>query len=513
MSKLCFADTALVDGVREREDGYLVTNARVGRVGVQAYRGYEVGRPDLKDVAVYRPPEQVFAIDAVQSLSNKPVTLLHPPESVKSTNWSKYAKGYSGDDVMRDGQYLRIPLMLADQAAIDAFKKHGIKELSIGYSTDLDWTPGVTEDGQSFDCRQTNIRANHIALVPTARGGSNLTFGDGGKVCPQCGARMSVKDSKYVCDCGMEMPMNDDDPDYMDDAAFSAEERRDLAKKGLAKPDGSYPIRNRSDLQHAIEAWGRGGSTRSDKDWIIKRAKALGAEADLPDDWKPSSTKDGFGRRLTTKGRTMTHTVLVDGSPIEVADELSKSVIERAMKVLRDAAEEAKAAKAKSDVEKAEEERKRTIGETDAKKAMDAKDGEIAALKQQLGDAAMTPAKLNALVVERAAVTDAAAKVIGSDKGLADMSNADIKRTAVVAKLSDAWKDAKAFSDDSVDGAFKALAAVPGTGAGVRKLADSIGFIQTSHSVNLDDARAERDKAYNQRVADIAWKPKNIAAS
>ena len=70
---------------------------------------------------------------------------------------------------------------------------------------------------------------------------------------------------------------------------YSDEERKKLAAEGKAKPDGSYPIENADDLGRAIKSWGRGGATQSDKDWIIKRAKALKLTDGLPADWDGST--------------------------------------------------------------------------------------------------------------------------------------------------------------------------------------------------------------------------------
>ena len=68
---------------------------------------------------------------------------------------------------------------------------------------------------------------------------------------------------------------------------FSTEERKELAKEGRAMPDGSFPIRNVQDLKDAVRSYGRASDDRQAqvKKFIIKRAKALGAEADLPEDW------------------------------------------------------------------------------------------------------------------------------------------------------------------------------------------------------------------------------------
>ena len=65
------------------------------------------------------------------------------------------------------------------------------------------------------------------------------------------------------------------------------EERKTLAKKGHALPDGSYPIRNESDLKAAIHSYGR--SKEEDrakvKKHIIKRAKQLDLKNLIPSNW------------------------------------------------------------------------------------------------------------------------------------------------------------------------------------------------------------------------------------
>lgn len=66
---------------------------------------------------------------------------------------------------------------------------------------------------------------------------------------------------------------------------FTAQQRRDLADKGHALPDGGFPIVNRSDLSNALRALGRASNKTAAKRHIIKRARALGAISMLPDDW------------------------------------------------------------------------------------------------------------------------------------------------------------------------------------------------------------------------------------
>lgn len=63
-------------------------------------------------------------------------------------------------------------------------------------------------------------------------------------------------------------------------------QRKQLGKMGIAMPDGSYYIRNSSDLENAIRAVGRGDSSHdSIRKHCIVRAKALNLENMIPDDW------------------------------------------------------------------------------------------------------------------------------------------------------------------------------------------------------------------------------------
>lgn len=172
-----FTDAVIVDGEpRETKDGYLVFDARTARTGIQLYRGSELGKEgqDAEKVyRVYRSEEEVFAADALRSFAFKPITNDHPPEPVTADNWKKYAKGIIGGEIARDGQFVKVPMCIMDREMIDAVKS-GKRELSAGYTCDLDWTAGVTPDGEEYDLKQMNIRANHSAGVGKARGGPSL---------------------------------------------------------------------------------------------------------------------------------------------------------------------------------------------------------------------------------------------------------------------------------------------------------------------------------------------------
>lgn len=66
---------------------------------------------------------------------------------------------------------------------------------------------------------------------------------------------------------------------------FSQEERDRLADEGKAMPDGSFPIVTREDLENAIQAIGRAKDPDAAKAHIKKRARALGLEELIPENW------------------------------------------------------------------------------------------------------------------------------------------------------------------------------------------------------------------------------------
>jgi hypothetical protein len=66
----------------------------------------------------------------------------------------------------------------------------------------------------------------------------------------------------------------------------NTEERKEMASKGEAMPDGAYPIGTRDELSKAIKAVGRGNAPGSSiRRHIMKRARALGATDLIPDTW------------------------------------------------------------------------------------------------------------------------------------------------------------------------------------------------------------------------------------
>ena len=76
---------------------------------------------------------------------------------------------------------------------------------------------------------------------------------------------------------------------------YSTEKRKEMAARGEARPDGSYPIADGEDVANAVDDFNRSSGSDADKAHIKARAKAVGAEDRLPDDWQDSSKAAGAG--------------------------------------------------------------------------------------------------------------------------------------------------------------------------------------------------------------------------
>lgn len=148
-------------------EGYLTGEAKVARIGVQAYQD---GTGGIR--REYRPPAEVFAADAIASFKNVPVTFSHPNERlVTSENAKRLGVGFVGENLRVDGDWLVMPITINDAETISQIEG-GIVELSAGYVSNVIDEAGEY-DGQVYDARQTQIRGNHVAIVQQARAGND----------------------------------------------------------------------------------------------------------------------------------------------------------------------------------------------------------------------------------------------------------------------------------------------------------------------------------------------------
>lgn len=199
-------DSVTVSGVRRTEDGYLVAEARVARTGIQDYLGTEIdpdnehGLRDKPIVRVYRPESAVFHADAMHSYAYRPMTNGHPGgDGVNSQNWKDVAIGQTGGEVVRDGQFVKVPLVLMDAKAIEDYES-GKRELSMGYGAEVVFQDGVSPEGEQYDCFLGPMKMNHLSLEHRARGGEHLRIGDHKPHTPKGGHDMADSLRKLLVD-------------------------------------------------------------------------------------------------------------------------------------------------------------------------------------------------------------------------------------------------------------------------------------------------------------------------
>lgn len=162
------------------DQGYLRVPGRVARTGLQKYTAGELQLTDRKPteiVNVYRPPEEVFSDESLKSYEDVDVTDGHPDSMVDARSFKDVAVGHTTDAAYADGDYVVADMIIKDQNAIDAVQK-GKASLSAGYEAEYHHEPGTTQDGESYEFVQRNIRINHVALVDQARAGREARLYD-----------------------------------------------------------------------------------------------------------------------------------------------------------------------------------------------------------------------------------------------------------------------------------------------------------------------------------------------
>lgn len=258
-------DTQRIARSFKRDNGHLLVPATLARTGVQTYRN-----PDGSLRRELRLPEEVFNEDAMASLELVPVTLEHPPEMLNAENTAKYAKGSVGENVQRDGRYVRGRIAVTDSAAIEAVEKGEAAELSVGYRCVLEHRPGVYE-GQAYDYVQRNIRANHVSLTRRARGGSDIRI------------HMDAAESVAPEDITLKIKINGVEFEVGDDlaAAINAERKdaKDTADKATARADSLKDELDKAKAEPRLDSAKVAESVKARRA-LERKAESVGTPAD-----------------------------------------------------------------------------------------------------------------------------------------------------------------------------------------------------------------------------------------
>lgn len=166
MTRVSRLDIGRLGQVERTPQGGIRVPAYLSRIGVQEYT-----RDDGTIQREYRPEEEVFSDASIQSAVDAVVTDFHQG-MVNPANYREVTVGHVSGLPMpaRDGDYLAAQMVILDAneiARIDAGER---VENSCGYDCTLDFTPGVTPNGEAYDCVQRGITINHVALLPRGFG-------------------------------------------------------------------------------------------------------------------------------------------------------------------------------------------------------------------------------------------------------------------------------------------------------------------------------------------------------
>jgi hypothetical protein len=166
--------------VRSETDGSLICRAVVCRSGYQDYRPQELGIEGYDLVPVYRPKEEVLSKKFLASLEGVTICDDHPNQFVTPENHSWVSHGFAvnaarGPDV--DGEAtIAMDLHLKNESMIRAVQG-GKSALSVGYTYTLE-----NEDGR---WTMRNLKANHLAVVNSARAGAVAQITDSNPSAPR----------------------------------------------------------------------------------------------------------------------------------------------------------------------------------------------------------------------------------------------------------------------------------------------------------------------------------------
>lgn len=279
----------------ETPEGYLICHdVPINRTGTQEYTAGEMqidGDPE-RIITVNRYPEDVFDAAALASFEGKDVTAGHPPENLTPENHAAYSKGHV-ENVRRAGDQTIADLHIKDATLISDIKNGIIREVSCGYV--CNWEP----DGAGY--KQTNIRGNHVAIVPHGRAGHDVAIKDQAAGKAEKGSKaMSNFWRGFLTAFGEAA--KDATPEQMEQVTNAAVKALDAAPAGkaqeaepAAKPEGKTD-------DEMIERAPKGDDIGSKLDRILEmlEAKARGGrgEHDLHDE----SDLDEMIAKLSGKG-------------------------------------------------------------------------------------------------------------------------------------------------------------------------------------------------------------------
>jgi hypothetical protein len=192
MARLTYYATKLPDKETwfQTPEGYRIyRNVPIARTGSQNYLGREIKKnPGYREewnvgddevVTVYRPESEVLAPEALASFEGKSVLDEHPPDPQVLIDAVDEYDGISRGHVMNvragermaDGEIGPIADLWVKHPDLNLKIENGLRDVSCGYTFML----AKDEHGKFI---MTEIKGNHVAVVPTGRAGRLYGIGD-----------------------------------------------------------------------------------------------------------------------------------------------------------------------------------------------------------------------------------------------------------------------------------------------------------------------------------------------
>lgn len=238
--------------------GFLRVDGFVSRAGIYEYRNTEAdAKAGYGAVGAVRrelrPEEEVSREDALAGFEGAPLTAEHPKQQITVENARAYEVGTATQRARYDAATKRVAasMVIKDPKTIAKVESGELAELSPGYRATIvkesgaDKRYGYTGNPEGrYDAIQRDIEINHLALVPRARGGSDMRI------------RMDGVDDAAV--------------EQRTDGDLSAAARDNLSGREFADPDQQkLPIENAA---HVRDAMSRFADTDFSSDTVKRSA-------------------------------------------------------------------------------------------------------------------------------------------------------------------------------------------------------------------------------------------------
>lgn len=154
-------------------EGFLRVPGYASRTGIQTYLASELGLPGDPNrlVNVYRPPEEVFADESLNTFLGIDITDDHPSTLVNKDNYRSLTVGVVTSKGRQENDHVVVDLLIKDKDAIRKVES-GKSELSVGYTAIYDSVEGNPE----YEFVQRAIRCNHLAICQRGRAGTARIF-------------------------------------------------------------------------------------------------------------------------------------------------------------------------------------------------------------------------------------------------------------------------------------------------------------------------------------------------